>query len=135
MSMFQTGELLKYNLTEQGRVVGVVSYNPRLNFKATYTRPFIRNKARVILSIGRVNYAALDEFIVASLTAYYQSINLAKKQEVKNSMVSEYQQLYYLWQTILNAKQNRDSNLPSYYDDLVYRLYLLGFKTISKETK
>ena len=127
--MFHTGKLQKYNLTSNGSYVGLVSYNPNANFKNIYARPMYRNGAVEILSVGTINYAALDEFITKSLTAYYQSIETIKKQEEKNRMLVEYQQLYYLWQTISIAKQNNDVNLPAYYDDLIYRLYLLGYKT------
>lgn len=128
--MFQTGELQKYNLNSNGSFVGLVSYNPHADFKKNYARPISRNGVVEVLSIGRANYAALDEFITQSLTAYYQSIETKRKQDEKNRMLAEYQQLYYLWQTIYTAKQNQDIHLNAYYDDIIYRLYLLGYKKV-----
>ena len=42
--------------------------------------------------------------------------------------MKEYNELYILWYTITQAKNTQNPNLNSYYDDLVYRLYLLGYK-------
>ena len=92
------------------------------------TRPFIHNGARSIISIGRVNYELLDSFIVNSLNNYYQNMNLTKNEETRKMQVANYQELYDLWQKVAIAKSNNDQNLNSYYDDLVYRLYLLGYR-------
>lgn len=135
MMMFQTGELQKYNLTDHNQYIGLIAYNPRVNFKTYFTRPFIRNGARELISVGKINYAVIDEFITKSLTAYYASIESQKSQDIKNQMIAEYQQLYYLWQTIYTAKQTNDIALSSYYDDIIYRLYILGFKNIETQTQ
>lgn len=126
--MFATTDLKLYDLVDNGKIIGSVRYNPHFSFKDKTTRPFIRCKLRIIETIGRVNYEMLDQFIIASLNDYYNKLLNIKEMAARTKATSEYQQLYYLWQTVMQAKQNRDSNLNSYYDDLVYRLYLLGYR-------
>ena len=126
--MFNNSELKAYNLTSDGKMIGIVRYNQEVIGKEEMTRPFIHNGARSIISIGRVNYELLDSFIVNSLNNYYQNMNLTKNEETRKMQVANYQELYDLWQKVAIAKSNNDQNLNSYYDDLVYRLYLLGYR-------
>ena len=60
------------------------------------TRPFIRNGKREILSIGRVNYEFLDNFIRNSLNDIYAHLNEGKDPETKRQKIREYQELYAL---------------------------------------
>ncbi len=110
-----------------GIVKGIVNVNLQYNFKEKSERPIERNGQRQILSIGRVNYALLDTFIMASLNDYYAKINTTKKEEERAAIITEYNTLYGLWYRVNEAKRTQDSNLNSYYDDIVYRLYLLGY--------
>lgn len=126
--MFEASELKQYQLFDQDKFIGLVRYNPDINYKERMMRPFIRCKLRIIESIGKVNYAYLDQFIMMALNDIYRHINEGKNEvEVKNRIM-EYQELYGLWQKVLVARQNRDFNINSYYDDLIYRLYLKGYK-------
>ena len=42
--MFGTSELKKMNLIMDDKNIGMISYNPLVNFKDNFKRPFIRNK-------------------------------------------------------------------------------------------
>lgn len=126
--MFEKAELKSYNFLDNNKIIGLVNYNPQYNLKADLTRPFIRNGKRLIESIGRVNYQVLDNFIIQSLNDYYSKISLIKKEAERKKYLDEYGQLYFLWQKVTQAKQTNDINLNNYYDDLVYRLYLLGYR-------
>lgn len=126
--MFGTTDLKVYNLIDNNKYSGIVHYNPHFSFGKTTTRPFIRCKLRIIQTIGRVNYELLDQFIITSLNDYYNKLLNIKDTNARVKATEEYQQLYFLWQTIFQAKQNSDPKLNSYYDDLVYRLYLLGYR-------
>ena len=127
--MFQSSELKVLQLFDSNRFCGMIRYNPFIRYKTETTRPFIRNGKREILSIGRVNYAYLDNFIMKSLNDIYTHLNEGKDPELKRQKIVEYQELYALWQKITVAKQNNDLNISSYYDDLVYRLYLKGYQS------
>jgi len=121
-------ELKTYHLTDRGNFIGEVHYNSEFNYTVSLTRPFVRNGARTLVSIGRVNYELLDQFIIQSLNDYYAKIMQIKDRDEMIRCINEYQQLFYLWQVIVQAKQNHDGNLNNYYDDLVYRMYLLGYR-------
>lgn len=127
--MFQSSELKVLQLFDNNRFCGLVKYNPNIYNKAEMIRPFIRTGKREILSIGRVNYAYLDNFIMKSLNDIYTHLNEGKDPELKRQKIVEYQELYSLWQKIAVARQNNDLNISSYYDDLVYRLYLKGYQS------
>ena len=127
--MFQSSELKVLQLFDGNRFCGMISYNPFIRYKTETTRPFVRNGKREILSIGRVNYAYLDNFIMKSLNDIYAHLNEGKDPELKRQKIVEYQELYALWQKITVARQNNDLNISSYYDDLVYRLYLKGYQS------
>ena len=125
--MFNEATLKKLLLSDSGKVIGIVSYNPEINFKEEYRRPFIRNGKVIVDSIGRVNYNMLDTFIVTSLNDYYSKIYLTKDEDKKNQNILTYQELYNMWQNVVKAKNMHDINLNAYYDGLLYRLYLLGY--------
>ena len=127
--MFQSSELKVLQLFDGNRFCGMIRYNPFIRYKTETNRPFVRNGKREILSIGRVNYAYLDNFIMKSLNDIYTHLNEGKDPELKRQKIVEYQELYALWQKITVAKQNNDLNISSYYDDLVYRLYLKGYQS------
>lgn len=113
---------------DQGKRIGKIYYNPKFLFKGNDAIPFTRNQKMILKSDGRVNYAVLDQFVITSLTDFYQKINNIKNEEEKSKQISTYQRLYYLWQRVMQAKQTNDINLNSYYDDIVYQLYLLGYR-------
>ena len=125
--MFRSALKKELNLMEKGRKVGIIRINTNISFKNTI-RPIIRNKKREIISIGRVNYALLDQFIISSLNQYYSNIEKGKDQKEKNRKIREYNELYQLWYKVNVARQEQDLRINSYYDDIVYRLYLLGYK-------
>ena len=126
--MFNEATLKKLLLSDNGKAIGIVKYNPEINFNEEFRRPFIRNGKVIVDSIGRVNYNMLDTFIVNSLNDYYSKIYLTKDELKKNQNILTYQELYNMWQNVVKAKNAHDINLNSYYDDLVYRLYLLGYR-------
>lgn len=126
--MFHIADLKNYNLIDNGKIIGTVSYNPKFNFALETTRPFIRCKLRVLEKVGRVNYNMLDNYIVSSLNDYYNKMANIKDVSLRNKSITEYQQLYYLWQKVMTAKKENDPNTNSYYDDIVYRLYILGYR-------
>lgn len=113
---------------DQGKRIGKIYYNSKFLFKGNDAIPFTRNQKMILKSDGRVNYAVLDQFVITSLTDFYQKINNIKNEEEKAKQISTYQRLYYLWQRVMQAKQTNDINLNNYYDDIVYQLYLLGYR-------
>ncbi len=125
--MFQRATSKVLQWLENGKTLGLVNINDKHDFKIKTERPMERNKGALILSISRVNYALLDQFIMNCLNDYYKKINETKKEEERMQRVNEYNTLYQLWYQVSVAKQNNDINLNSYYDDIVYRLYLLGY--------
>ena len=108
--MFQTSELKENQLFDGNVFKGLVFYNPKVSYLVNTARPFIRAPRRIVESI-------------------YAHINEGKDLELRRKNAIEYQELYTLWQKIAEAKQNNDLNLNSYYDDLVYRLYLKGYRS------
>ena len=58
---------------------------------------------------------------------YYKKMKDSKDENERNSRITEYNTLYQLWYYINEAKKRNDPYINSYYDDLVYRLYLLGY--------
>ena len=126
--MFQNPEYKDLQWLDNGLQKGSIHVNTDFDFKKPTIRPFDRTKKGTVLSIGRVNYGLLDNFIITSLNDYYQKAMTCKEAELKDKMLKEYNDLYLLWYTINQAKQQQNPNLNSYYDDLVYRLYLLGYK-------
>ena len=126
--MFQTSELEEMQVYDGNIFKGIIRYNPKVSYKVAMTRPFIRGGIKTILQIGHVNYAFLDNFIMQSLNDFYKHLNEGKDENLIRQRIGEYQELYRLWQAILTAKQNGDININSYYDDLIYRLYLNGYK-------
>ena len=127
--MFQTSELKENQLFDGNVFKGLVFYNPKVSYLVNTTRPFIRTPKRIVESIGRVNYQYLDQFVMKAMNVIYAHINEGKDLELRRKKIIEYQELYTLWQKIAVAKQNNDLNLNSYYDDLVYRLYLKGYRS------
>ena len=112
---------------DHGQVLGLVHINSKHDFSILTKRPIDKNKGMEVVSIGRVNYALLDQFIMQSLNDYYQKINQVKHEEERKQRIIEYNTLYQLWYQVNVAKQTNDLSLNSYYDDIVYRLYLLGY--------
>ena len=126
--MFQLTGFQQLQFLDHGQIVGKVYYNGNFPFAKEKARPFVRNQKMVIKSDGRVNYALLDQFVVSSLTDFYQKISTIKDAEERTKQINEYQKLYYLWQKVMQARQSGDINLNSYYDDVVYQLYLRGYR-------
>lgn len=126
--MLELTGMKQLQFLDKGQIIGKVYYNEKFPFSKEKARPFIRNKKMVIKSDGRVNYALLDQFVISSLTDYYQKISNNKDAEERAKQINEYQRLYYLWQKVMQAKQTNDINLNSYYDDIVYQLYLRGYR-------
>ena len=127
--MFKNIRYKELQWLDGGIQKGIIRVNQNFDFNEKTTRPFKRAKIREVLSVGRVNYERLDSFIINSLNDYYTKLNLVTKAEEKRRRTNEYNELYQLWYNINVARQNRDINLNNYYDDLVYRLYLLGYKS------
>ncbi len=125
--MFTNATQKELQWLDNGKPMGLLKVNTNISLQDEFTRPFIRNKGCEILSIGRVNYALLDTFIIQSLNDYYAKINEAKDANDRNQRIIQYNELYQLWYRVNIAKQNHDIQLNSYYDDIVYRLYLLGY--------
>lgn len=132
--MFQNPEYKDLQWLDNHSEKGIVHVNESFDFKKKTMRPFYRNKGVLILSVGRVNYNMLDTYIIQALNDYYQKAMTCKEAELKNKMLKEYNDLYLLWYTINQAKQQQNPNLNSYYDDLIYRLYLLGYKNTAIKT-
>lgn len=125
--MFANAVKKELQFLDNGSVVGTVWLNTSFPFKNKTKRPFERNLGREVVMIGRVNYALLDQFIIASLNDYYKKISDTKNMDEYNQKIVSYNELYQLWYRVNNAKQNNDISLNSYYDDIVYKLYLLGY--------
>ena len=132
--MFQTGELKNYDFLDQGTFKGRISVNSDFDFTQNFTRPFIRNKQRQIISIGKIDMAKLDNFIAGSLNDLFKRLQKKDTYEVMVKRNQEYQTLYALWQQIAVAKQNNDFALNAYYDDIIYRLYINGYKLPAEES-
>lgn len=125
--MFQNTLKKELNFLDGTKVMGRIKINTNLSFQ-NFMRPIIRNQRRELVSIGRVNYALLDQFIMASLNHYYATISSVKDKGERNRRIVEYNELYQLWYQVNLARQNNDIRLNSYYDDIVYKLYLLGYR-------
>lgn len=132
--MFRNATKKEMQWIDNGKPLGLVRINTSWQKEKT-TRPFKRNGKREILSIGRVNYALLDQFIMSSMNDYYSKLSNIKNEKERNLKVVEYNELYQLWYLVNQAKQTRDIRLNSYYDDLVYRLYVLGYRNQDKDMK
>ena len=63
----------------------------------------------------------IDDAVTSARDVYKRQ---GKDQEVIRQKIVEYQELYALWQKIAVARENNDLQISSYYDDLLYRLYL-----------
>jgi len=126
--MFQNTTQKELQWLDNGQLKGLVKISNRFDFKKKTTRPFIRNKVREVLSIGRVNYEFLNQFIINALNDYYSHITEVKDEKLRTQRVNIYNELYGLWYKVNIAKQQNDLALNSYYDDLVYRLYTLGYR-------
>lgn len=126
--MFQTSELKEYQLFDNQTFKGIVRYNPIIKQKMPTTRPFVRTNLRNVQSIGRVNFEYLDQFITKALNEIYAHLNDNKDRDLTIKNIKEYQELYSLWQKVVVARKNNDLNVNSYYDDILYRLYLKGYK-------
>ena len=127
MKMFQNATNKSLEWLDNGVTKGIISVNLNHDFKIPTKRPAERNQGREVVSIGRVNYALLDQYIMNCLNDYYSKINEDKKAEVRNARIQEYNTLYQLWAKVNEAKMRGDININTYYDDIVYRLYLLGY--------
>lgn len=126
--MFYTSSDKELNLVLNGKVLGKIRYNSSYNYQEKTARPFTRPKLRMIEQVGRVDYTYLNNFISKSLNDYYQKMLQDTNLTTRNEKIKEYQELYFLWQKITQAIKIHDSNVSSYYDDLVYRLYLNGYR-------
>ncbi len=125
--MFQYATSKSLQWLDNGIVKGILNINTNFDFKRKTKRPMERTNLRVVLSVGRVNYNLLDTFIMTSLNDYYKKMKDSKDENERNSRITEYNTLYQLWYYINEAKKRNDPYINSYYDDLVYRLYLLGY--------
>lgn len=125
--MFQNILKKELNFMDSTKNLGIVKINSAISF-VNFMRPIIRNKGRELVSVGRVNYALLDQFVMTSLNHYYSTISSVKDQKEVNRRITEYNELYNLWYKVNVARQNHDLLLNSYYDDIVYKLYLLGYR-------
>lgn len=126
--VFSSVKLIEWNLSDRGKYIGTIKANMAKIKNQRFIRPFRREQRKlVVFQVGNVNYEYLDRFIIKAMNDYYQKINVGLKEEIaaKNN---RYVQLYQLWNAILEAKKNNASNLGTLYDDLIYELYVLGYK-------
>ena len=119
--MFSSATKKELQFLNNGVNVGLVRYNSSYSFQEKTTRPFIRNKGREVLILGRVNYALLDQFIIQSLNDYYNKISFVKNGKEREQKVLEYNTLYQLWYQVNQARQTNDIRLNSFYDDILYQ--------------
>ncbi len=115
-------------LKDNEKLMGIIHIDPEANFNIKTTRPFIRCQRREIVGIGQINYPLLDRFIIASLNDYYSHIMEVTDQAQASIRASQYKELYQLWYKVNVAKTNKDVDINNYYDDLIYKLYLLGYQ-------
>ena len=127
--MFQNSTMKELQLLDNGSFVGFVRRGKTYDFKKKSKRPFVRNGQRELLEIGFVDYEHLDKFIVNSMNDYYAGLNNCQTVEERDQRIKEYNDLYQLWYHINATKEQNDPNLNSYYDDILYRLYLLGYRS------
>ena len=80
--MFQNPEYKDLQWLDNGLQKGSIHVNTDFDFKKPTIRPFDRTKKGTVLSIGRVNYGLLDNFIITSLNDYYQK-GMQTKDEYK----------------------------------------------------
>ncbi len=128
--MFANATKKEYQFLDNGALIGHVRVNENFSFSGKFKRPMERNQRREITMVGHVNYALLDQFIISALNDYYQKISQTGNMEEYNQRVLQYNELYQLWYKVNVAKQNHDIGLNSYYDDIVYKLYLLGYHDV-----
>ncbi len=125
--MFRNGTLKELSWVDNGAIKGTIRVNKKIDYK-NIKRPLKRNSVRELISIGRVNYALLDDFVMKSMNHFYSTIQTGKDKQEVNKKIMEYNELYQLWYKVNVARQNNDMLINTYYDDIVYRLYLLGYK-------
>lgn len=126
--MFDKMKLTEWNFEEQGTSIGIVKANLPIFRTKTFADLLTRDQSVYFIEeIGRVNYAYLDQFIVKAFNDYYQKMNQGTKEEIAKK-VGEYQRLYQMWNFITQAKANHLPTLNNLYDDLIYELYMLGYK-------
>jgi hypothetical protein len=127
--MFSKGDLKTLKLNDNNYYWGMIRYNENLINQNDFLKPFCRDVSpKLILKIGKRNYALSDQFIIMSLNDYYKRMNEAPKNE-KERMIENYNRLYKSWTTLNQAKQNRQYKImEDSYDEISYQLYLLGYK-------
>src|SRR5574344_1645795 len=114
--MLATNDNKVLNLMDNGRLLGVVKYNPDFDYRQKTIRPFLRTRLRLVEKVGKVNYELLDQFITKSFTDFYQRMMGLTDSIERNQKIQQYQELYFLWQRVGQAKQTNDAQLNSYYD-------------------
>ncbi len=126
--MFRSSTKRELQLLDNNVTVGIIRVNDHFDFNKKTVRPFVRNQKREVLMVGRVSYDVLDRFIIDSFNDFYKKISGTKNADEKRKKILEYNELYQLWYQVNQAKSSQDIRLNSLYDDVIYRLYLLGYQ-------
>lgn len=127
--MFAKCDFKTLELNDNSNYLGIVKVNESLLKRADLNQPINRDKnPKLLIKVGKRDYAKCDEFIITSLNDYYNRMSSATQKD-REMMLLNYNRLYESWTNLNQAKSNQDfSNLDEQYDSLSYQLYLLGYK-------
>lgn len=128
--MFLKCDFRIFRLSDNDKYVGLVRFNESFLHQNSFIRPFCRDfMNKMILKIGKRNYALSDQFIVQALNDYYKRLNTATNKTEQETMNANYQRLYNSWTLLNQAKNNHQYKMmEDSYDEISYQLYLLGYK-------
>ena len=126
--MLTSSQSTKYKIDNNDKFIGKLKVSNFIKDISKYKIPFADTKKLVVEKIGIGNYDNFDAFIIQSLNDYYKKLSSPSDVDSKEKMLENYSNLYSLWESICNKKNQNDYNeLSLLYNKLSYGLYLLGY--------
>ena len=128
--MFLKCDFRTFRLSDNDKYLGLVRWNEPFLNQNNFIRPFFRDQTnKLIVKIGKRNYALSDQFIINALNDYYKRLNSASNKVEQETMNANYNRLYNSWMILNQAKKNHQYKMmEDSYDEISYQLYLLGYK-------
>lgn len=126
--MLEKLKLTEWILEDFGSEVGIVKANFHFLKENKLANIFTKNKETYeLMQVGQMDFTKLDNFIKKSMNDFYNSLEKGSEEE-QTRKKRDYKHLYEIWQSIVLAKKENSSNLSNLYSDLVYALYMMGYK-------
>ncbi len=126
--MLEKLKLTLWSLEDFGSEIGLVKANFDYLKNNKVASVFEKDgKIYELVQVGNEDYDKLDKFIKLSMNKFYESLEEGTEEESEQKK-SDYRNLYEIWQSIMMAKENNQANIGDLYNDLVYALYMLGYK-------